>query len=182
MRQFTLIIFFNLLLYCSYGQADNKKEDTTIVYSKWPYIGYRVPNYIAITGGIETITSHSYLIGLSYSVANYNTARAGFAGIRVYYKQDINNKSNYAFETDLCISGGIMAGINYNYNIVNGKTINGFKPFIGVALFHVQFYYGYNFYKNSLDTDRYLVHNKFTLSFDIPTFRIGKTNPKKYNR
>jgi hypothetical protein len=143
--------------------------------SKWPFLGYTVPPYFALTGGIETATSHAWQAGIAISPTNvYSSGKAGFGGLRLYYKRDMNNKKFYSCEADLCVAGGLTFGFNYNYNNANGKVIHGFKPFIGLSFMHVQFSYGYCFYKDKLDTDYLLVHNRFTLNIDLPLFKIGK--------
>jgi hypothetical protein len=162
MKQLTTLLALFLFPF-AYGQT----------YSKWPYVGENIPPYLAVTGGIETINSHAYLIGLAYSPGEiFSTAFEGFGGIRACYKQDMGKPTNQGIETDLCIAAGVIAGLNYNYNKVDGNTVHGFKPFIGLSLFHVQFYYGYCFYKDSRDTQHSLVHNRFTLSFILP---VAKT-------
>ena len=152
-----------------------------ITASKWPYLGSTVPSYLAITGGIETISSHYYFVGLAYSFTGLtiNPPIGAFAGFRLYYKQNMNDRTNYSYESDLCLMGGITLGVNYNYNKTGSNTIHGVKPFVGFSAYHVQIYYGYNFYKNSLDTEKQLTHHKFTMSINIPTFKLDSKKKKK---
>lgn len=150
--------------------------------SKWPYFGYHIPPYLALTGGMETLNSHYFFGGLAYSVlmGSVDPKGAVFAGLRAYYKQDMNDRNNYSFEADLCVMSSIAFGFNYNYAYIPGHYINGFKPFVGLSFFNVQFYYGYCFYKNSRDPENRLVHNRFTISFNLPVLKLSKKKSLTY--
>ena len=150
--------------------------------AKWPYFGHNIPPYLALTGGIETFNSHYFFGGLAYHMlmGTVDPNGAMFAGLRAYYKQNMNDKNNYAFETDLCIMSSIALGLNYSYTHIPGHYVNGFKPFIGLSFFNVQVYYGYCFYKNSLDPEKRLMHNRFTISFNLPVAKLSKKKAIKH--
>jgi hypothetical protein len=162
----------------SFAEPERKIIDTIEEpIAKWPYYGQHIPPYLALTGGIETIHSHYFFGGLSWNMLMTTVENKGTAliGLRTYYKQNMNDRNNYAFETDLCLMSTIAIGFNYNYMHIPGHNISGFKPFIGISFVNVQFYYGYCFYKNGLDPEKRMVHNRFTISFNLPVLKLTKT-------
>ncbi|HLP14511.1 MAG TPA: hypothetical protein VK177_21450 [Flavobacteriales bacterium] len=186
MRKVTLFIFVVFSINSSFAQTETTDADSLGSYtyrvSKWPYFGPWVPSYLAITAGMETFNSHYFFAGIAYNIpkgSKVHPPSGAFIGIRTYYKQHMNDKTNYSYETDVCMMGGICLGMNYSYNHLQGEIVHGFKPFFGFTGWHIQFYYGYCFYSKDKDVNDQLVHNRFTLSFNLPVLRVGKKEKYK---
>lgn len=147
---------------------------------KWPYLGERIPPYLAITGGYEGFKSSMVTAGIAINPHSVlvTPAIGGMVGAVVSYKHDLKHPGLYSVESDLGLFGGFCLGVGLNYNKVTNNEIYGVKPLIGLAFYNFNMYYGYNIYADKMDVFKELSHHKFTFRYIIPVVKLVK-NPKK---
>lgn len=169
-RSFLFLIFYLSLIYLSFGQTGSAKR------SKWPYFGENVPRYVAISGAYEGLKTSNFQVGLQTNVMQLTVSPAvgGMVGGGLFYKQNMYLKHVYSYEAEFGFYGGLVLGINYNYNVTSVSQIQGLKPFVGIAVFNAQLFYGYSFYKSKDDINNELRHNRITFRYVIPFIKVGK--------
>lgn len=186
MRNFlTVIIFLFTFISNSNSQSDSSERkilDTTYVpYSKWPYLGPEIPPYFGFNFGYELATN-SYTWGIHHNISHMtsygNFAKTGgYLGYSLIYRIYQNRDFLKSFETEFGVYTFITFGFNLNYNIIPYAKIIGFKPFIGINLFHFQIIYAPHFYKRNKDPHNYLAKNTITFRTAIPIIKLTR---KKY--
>ena len=177
MRIHFIAILYLFSLSICFAQNDDPLDlpiDSTT--SKWPYFGKGIPPYIAILGGYEGLKTNNFEVGLGVSPIHttVDPPVGAFFGPVLIYKQSFTTNKIHSYEAELGIYGGIVFGVNYNYNVTTTNKIHGFKPFIGMAFYNFHLFYGYSFYNDNDDLNNELRHNRITLRYIIPVIKLGE--------
>lgn len=182
MRKLFLILFFGIITVTNCKSQDTTERkiiDTIFVeYAKWPYLNGSIPKHIGVTGGFEGFKKECFELGICYSVWDINAYGDIFStshvGLNLIYKQNVINNNVKSFELEFGMFTGLIMALNLNYNILPTNNFYGFKPFIGITFLNLEFFYGYNFYKNRNDPEALINHNRFTARLYIPTFKLTR--------
>jgi len=170
----TFLLVFIIVSAISTGIAQSNSRNRRNTRAKWPYTGEHVPPYIALAVGYEGLKTKNFLVGIAVNALDMliSSAAGGMVGGGLFYKQGIGPAKTNAFEAELGFYGPIVLGLNYNYNTTHAGKVSGFKPFIGLAAYNFQVFYGYSFYKDKKDITTELRHNRITLRYVIPVIRL----------
>lgn len=151
-------------------------QNDSIRNYKWPYYGHDIPPYIGVLVGYEGLKTNNIQGGLAFNFvgSTIDPAIGGMIGGCLLYKQKLNKPSVYSFEAEAGMYGGVVAGINYNYNQTSVKVIHGIKPFVGMTFYNIQIFYGYSFYDSKEDIYAELRHNRITVRYIVPVIKLRK--------
>lgn len=185
MRTLFIILFFISSL--SYGQKNSKNDsitqailnsDSLKLPAKWPYIKNRTPEFIGALVGYNFYADQNFEIGAIMNIADADGVPGAVVGSIVgpslsYKRYLLKNVNSINF--DLGIYDYIAIGLGTNYTFSDeGESFWGFKPFIGLSVFHFQLTYGYNFFSEKNNRDMQLGHHNVTLRLAIPLSLIDK--------
>ncbi len=166
-RSYLFLIFYLSCFFLSNAQT------TT---SKWPYYGDKIPSYIGVCGGYEGLKTNNFEVGIVSNIKNIAVTPAvgGMVGGSLFYKKNMSFNNVYSYEVEFGMYSGLVLGLNYNYNVTSVNKIHGFKPFVGLAFYNVQLFYGYSFYNSKDDAKNELRHNRITLRYVLPVIKLSK--------
>ncbi len=172
---FFLLFAFLLGIMPARAQS-NRKSRISKKDSKWPYFGEVVPRYLALAAGYEGLKTNNFQIGVMLNAYSLDVTPAigAMLGGGLFYKQNADNVKLHSYEAEFGMYAGFVLGLNYNYNITPSSEVHGLKPFIGIAVYNAQLFYGYCFYNPKGDPSDALGHNRITVRYVIPFFRFKK--------
>ena len=133
--------------------------------AKWPYIKNYTPPFIGAIVGYNFLQSQELEIGIMYNVAEAEgLGVGGMFGPSILYRRSIDkNFNSIDFDLGFYTLLTFGAGINYNFN--KDESIFGFRPFIGLNLYHIQLTYGFNILNH--DKNELIGLNKHNLRIRI---------------
>jgi hypothetical protein len=179
----TLIIL--LLFVCSISQAqvdstsyDVLNGDTT--YSsipKWPYFKQRSPEFFGALIGGNFYSDPNIELGVIINAGDFDNIKTGgiFGPSLSYKRYTQKDISSFNFDVGLYFLGALGIGTNYTISD-KGESFWGFKTFAGIALYHFQLTYCYNFFSEKNNRDMQLGHHNVSLKLAIPICRTWKGN------
>lgn len=174
----TLIVLLTFVCTLCYSQSDSTIKvvdaDTIIPPAKWPYINKRTPPIIGITTGYNFLSDRYIEFGAIANLSdNYGHLRGAILGPSLSYKRYLDKNIN-SFNFDVGLYLYLAFGLGANYTYTDKEGIVGFKPFIGLSMFHIQATYGYNFFSEKHNHDMNLGHHSVNLRLAIPIIRLTK--------
>lgn len=154
--------------------VDYPEKQEPIQY-RWPHLNY-VPKYVGIIGGVQGFHELAFEGGLVLNLVEFDYVPGAIVGGALMYKRSFRDEiQTYSAEFGVYLP--ICFGVNFNYNLQNGLSTFGVKPFIGVSVYNFQLLYGFNMYSRKSEING-LRHNHFELRYVIPIISFGKSPNK----
>jgi hypothetical protein len=150
----------------SVAEVQNYKD------SHWPYIRNYTPPFIGGIIGYNFLEDKELEFGIMYNLAEaIGLEVGGMFGPSIVYKRSLHNNIN-SIDLDLGCYTLLALGVGVNYNFTENGNIFGFRPFIGINLFHIQITYGYNILNDSKNDSVGLAIHSLRMRMVLPVKKL----------